>query len=104
MTCARARRSQLQSMIDTPQECKFLAANWGLKGLDWELLSQGRVRDQDPQLSSCSQLRVPHFLDHQADEEAAAKALQDRTQLALHDAAEDDAPGVKNFRVFPNPH
>ena len=92
-------------MIDAPEECSFLAANWGLKGLGAAVTGhvQGRVFDPDPQLSSCSHLRVPHFLDHQADEEAAAKALQDRTQLALHDAAEDDAPGVKNIRVFPNP-
>ena len=38
-----------------------------------------------------------HFLDRQADEAAPAKALRDRAQLALHDAAEDDASGVKNL-------
>ena len=50
MTCVRARRSQLQSMIDSPKECQFLVARWRFKG---------RVRDQDPQLPSCSHLRVP---------------------------------------------
>ncbi|CAE7834962.1 TOP2 [Symbiodinium sp. CCMP2592] len=104
MTCARARRSQLQSMIDTPKECSFLEANWGSKGLDLELLSH--IMPKAECMTKTRSYRVAriygyheedHFLDHQADEEAAAKALQDRTQLALQDAAEDDASGVKTL-------
>ena len=105
MTCARARRSQLQGMIDSPRECNFLAANWGFKGLDIQLLSH--VMSKAECVSKTRSYRVAriygyheedHFLDQQADEEAAAKALQDRTQLALHDAGEDDASGVKNLQ------
>ena len=77
------------------KECQFLVAHWRFKGLDWELLSH--VMSKADCVTKTRNHEEDHFLDRQADEEAAAQALQDGTKLALHGAAEDDASGVKNL-------
>ena len=84
MTCVRARRSQLQAMIDDPQTCNFLASKWRMRHLDCQLLSH--IMPRAEVVTKTRSYRISriygyseedHFMDEFVDEEAAALALKD---------------------------
>ena len=104
MTCVRARRSQLQAMIDDPQKCSFLVSRWRMRHLDSHLLSHVMPRAEI--VTKTRSYRVSriygyseedHFMDEFVEEETAAQALKDATQLALRDGCGKDAERTKDL-------
>ena len=99
MTCVRARRAQLQAMIDDPLQCSFLLQRWRERTICSELL--GHVMSPAECKRSTVSYRVAriygyseadHFMDDMEDEEQSALALANVTAAALRDA--DAAPAV----------
>ncbi|CAE7038539.1 unnamed protein product [Symbiodinium sp. CCMP2592] len=92
MTCVRARRDQLQQMIDDPQMCAFLVSNWRRRTIFRELLEHV-MSAKDCNKSSFAH-RVSriygyhekdHFLDEMEEEEKSGLALGNAVAGALRD-------------------
>ena len=104
MTCVRACRSQLQAMIDDPRTCNFLAPKWRVRHLDCQLLSH--IMPRAEVVTKTRSYRISriygyceedHFMDEFVDEEAAALALTDATQLALKDGCGKEAERAEDL-------
>ncbi|CAE7254330.1 rsgI2 [Symbiodinium natans] len=90
MTCVRARRAQLQAMIDDARQCAFLAREWKRRGLEADLLSHLLTKEECARKTKSYLVsriygynEADHFLDGLREEEQAAQALQAATTLAL---------------------
>ena len=92
MTCARARRDQLQQMIDDTQMCAFLISNWRRRTIFRELLEHV-MSAQDCNKSSFAHRvsrvygynEADHFLDEMEEEENSGLALGNAVAAALRD-------------------
>ena len=99
MTCVRARRSQLQAMIDNPIQCAFLIQQWPRRTIYSDLLSHVMTPAECRRATTAYRVsrvygysEADHFLDEMQEEEQSALALANATAAALRDA--EPAPGV----------
>ena len=92
ITCVRARRAQLQAMIDNASSFGFLVQRWRKRTLFSDLLSHVVTSEECRRMTMSMRVsrlyaysEADHFMDDLAEEERSADALAAATSKALKD-------------------